>query len=373
MEGLLQPNLPGLASAAENQPENGTVAVLTRRLRCLFSVITWPIVPLGVLCFLALLLFFWAFFDDFQKTCSHPIKTYAYVTAFWCIYIPCHANLRARFFSYIRERDGPNRPPLVRRYDQLFHTLALLYVYAGITIIQTCHDDGLSTPDMDEGNATATSSDEETFHPHNTCAATCPHLFGAMAVYVLTLQFFTLSLILPLLFLPCIYLWFLRQVTADRDLAVLQERFREEEEALLTGRATVIAQEVLEELETVKLYRKRNEEIWAVSAGSGSISEGKDVKGVKECCICMNDFDVSESDQFYRPDAETGQQEVDEDDTVVRTRACGHLFHKHCIASWVGGRWQGRHGYDNDTAWRERRARRSSCPLCRTELKPSSS
>lgn len=183
-------------------------------------------------------------------------------------------------FAYVRERDGPNRPPLVRRYDQIFHTLALLYVYAGITLVQTCRDDAQTQLLTIEDNLTTTmttttssSSSTEpavspsaiespiTTQPHlelilNTCSATCPNLFPALAIYVTSLEVFTLSLVLPLLFLPCIYLWFLRQVTADRDLAVLQERFREEEEALLNGnQSSIQAQDIIEHLESVKLVR----------------------------------------------------------------------------------------------------------------------
>jgi hypothetical protein len=43
---------------------------------------------------------------------------------------------------------------------------------------------------------------------------------------VATLEMFTFALILPLLFLPCIYLWFLRRGTAEAEaFAQLQDRW----------------------------------------------------------------------------------------------------------------------------------------------------
>ena len=57
--------------------------------------------------------------------------------------------------------------------------------------------------------------------PLNSCAATCPNLYQALSVYVAMLEMFTFALILPLLFLPCIYLWFLRRATAEAEAFAL--------------------------------------------------------------------------------------------------------------------------------------------------------
>lgn len=330
--------------------EEEAIASLTRRLRCLFAVITWPIVPLGTIVTLALLyLVYAAFILDARKTCAHPLHWYVVISLLLIAYAPNHTRIRRHVFHYVRERDGPTRPPPVRRFDQFFHTLALLYVYGGITLVQTCRED---MHKIDEDSMV------------NSCTATCPNLYPALSVYVATLELFTFSLILPLLFLPCIYLWFLRQATADAEaLAVLQDRLREEEALFRNGGVT--AEEILSHLEAVKLVADDdNNRVLIVPLQSDDpTSEAKDANGVKECCICMCDFVIADLETGDASSAENNQAEA-----IVRTQRCGHLFHKQCIASWVGGRWQNDEGADGSP---RRRARRTTCPLCRQDLRTS--
>jgi RING-type zinc-finger len=351
------------AVADNEQDEEHAIALLTRRLRCLFGIITWPIVPLGTIVGLALLwLLYAAFILDMRKSCSHPLHWYVVLSFILVVYAPYHTHVRSRLFRYVRERDGPARPPHVRRFDQFFHTTALLYVYGGITLVQTCREDfGGETSDSPIADPPVV----------NSCAATCPNLYQALAVYVATLEVFTFSLILPLLFLPCIYLWFLRRATADAEaLAVLQDRLREEEQMLRNGGVT--ADEIMEQLETVKLVidsRTSGERrILIVPVVSDDLSGGKDANGVKECCICMESFVL----QHGTDDIEnTVALQLNENDAaneaIVRTAVCGHLFHQRCIASWVGGRWN---NGNNDPDEQQRRARRTTCPLCRNDLRP---
>ncbi|KAL3920106.1 MAG: hypothetical protein SGILL_003428, partial [Bacillariaceae sp.] len=299
------------------------VSALTRRLRCLFSTITWPIVPLGTIVALALLWVLYAASSlDLRRTCSHPLHYYALASLTLVAYVPFHAQARSRLFSYQRERDGPIRPARVRMFDQFFHTVCLLYVYTGVTLIQTCRED-MVTGENDlnvEGNEIALPNDG----PLNSCQATCPNLYQALSVYVATLEMFTFALILPLLFLPCIYLWFLRRATAEAEaFAQLQERLQEEETLLSNGGVTT--GEIMDSLENVKLVTRTDattvssgnetntddksktddnnysdtvveQEIWLLpySATDASIGVKSDVK---ECCICMTDFPIqSEAD-----------------------------------------------------------------------------
>ncbi len=358
---------------SDDETENRTLSTLTTRLRCLFAVITWPIVPTGTLAFLALLWFLYALLLDINEPCSRPIKSFAVATIFWIVYVPTHSSIRAYLFSYDRSRDGPNRPLIVRRYDQIFHTLALLYVYAGITLVQTCREDEDSIPAGQKSDDTHSSG----AYP-GTCAATCPNLYPALSVYVAALEIFTLSLILPLLCLPCVYLWFLRQVTADQEaLNLLQERFREEEETLLSGAPTVSAGDIIDQLETVQLVRRRDDgdqnntnAVWIISKGEKKMEKGRDARGVHECAICMSDFQIKDEDERFQPDIESGEKGETEDarEEIVFATKCDHLFHQQCIARWIGGRWQGNNNPETSSSWRRRRAKRTTCPLCRRNL-----
>ncbi|GAX28422.1 hypothetical protein FisN_4Hh387 [Fistulifera solaris] len=357
---------------SDDETENRTLSTLTTRLRCLFAVITWPIVPTGTLAFLALLWFLYALLLDINKPCSRPLKSFAAATIFWIVYVPTHTSIRAYLFSYDRSRDGPNRPLIVRRYDQIFHTLALLYVYAGITLVQTCRGDEDSIPAGQKEDVTNSSGARP-----GTCTATCPNLYPALSVYVAALEIFTLSLILPLLCLPCVYLWFLRQVTADQEaLNLLQERFREEEETLLSGAPTVSAGDIIDQLETVQLIRRKedggqgntNDSVWIISKGEKLMEQGRDARGVHDCAICMSDFQIKDEDERFQCDIESGEKVGDADEEIVRATKCDHLFHQQCIARWIGGRWQGNSNPETSSSWRRRRAKRTTCPLCRRNL-----
>jgi hypothetical protein len=396
---------------------DGAIATLTRRLRCLFSTITWPIVPLGTIVALALLWVLYAASSlDLRKSCSHPLHWYALASLILVAYIPHHAQVRSHLFQYRRERDGPIRPARVRMYDQFFHTVCLLYVYTGVTLIQTCREDIVTGEDAMSiaGSELAMPNDG----PLNSCQATCPNLYQALSVYVATLEMFTFALILPLLFLPCIYLWFLRRATAEAEaFAQLQDRLQEEEALLNNGGVT--ATEIIENLENVKLVSrtqvdKNNDknsgdvehEIWLLpySATDASIGMKSDVK---ECCICMSDFPVQNEadleDGLFEDrgnDKHNNSQnnnkkkkkensidpstnsDIDESSVnlkecvIVRTK-CGHVFHKECLSGWVGGRWQinpnnnTSTNEDSSQDRRRRRARQTCCPLCREDLRPN--
>jgi len=423
-------------SAIGDAPErSGTIGTLTRRLRCLFSTITWPIVPLGTIVALALLWVLYAASSmDLRRTCSHPLHLYAIVSLGLVSYTPHHGNVRSRLFQYSRERDGPIRPARVRMYDQFFHTICLLYVYTGVTLIQTCHDDAVTAENLADLLAKYSVESVPPDTPMNTCAATCPNLYQALSVYVATLEMFTFALILPLLFLPCIYLWFLRRATAEAEaFAQLQDRLQEEEALLSNGGIT--SGEILDGLENVKLVaRPLNDgsgesQLWLLPESPTSSWTGTRTEA-KECCICMNEFgvqneegggDVESGFRVYgeRSTADDSVPECDSSSTsdstdlkqasIIRTR-CGHVFHKEvstvprfgiandtiviynhrnlrclffrfslesqCLAGWVGGRWSTNpQNQSNDDGTqqpdrRRRRARQTCCPLCREDLRP---
>ena len=394
-------------SNADDGEENrdGAIVTLTRRLRCLFSTITWPIVPLGTIVALALLWVLYAASSlDLRRSCSHPLHWYALASLVLVAYIPHHAQVRSHLFHYSRERDGPIRPARVRMYDQFFHTVCLLYVYTGVTLIQTCREDLVTNESVTDIINNEDTPQAPSDVPLNTCAATCPNLYQALSVYVATLEMFTFALILPLLFLPCIYLWFLRRATAEAEaFAQLQDRLQEEEALLSNGGVT--ASEILDSLENVKLVSRTQRDskgesehqVWLLpySATDASIGMNSDVK---ECCICMSEFTVQNEDDLEEGilgenDADSPNDPADSvagsaaesnrestsgdpialDPGIVRTR-CGHIFHKECLAGWVGGRWQINPQATSDDRNQDRsrrRARQTCCPLCREDLRPA--
>jgi RING-type zinc-finger len=323
---------------------------LTGRLRCLFSAITWPIVPLGTLVSLCLIwVMYSAFVMDIKSSCSHPLHAYALASMCFLVYAPYHARIRTFLFRYSRERDGPIRPTRVRLYDQLFHTLCILYVYGGVTLMQSCKQD--FGDKRDNGNALAGQNSTNGFA--NTCDATCTHLYSALDVYVTMLELFTLSLILPLLFLPCIYLWILRSASTEAE-AFWHESL-EDSDDLFGRRPRITAQELMDSLEHVQLVRHGDTLVLR-----GSTDSDPPTHLVKECCICMSDFKIQEQEEDT---TDTVPLLDDDGDAIVRTK-CGHVFHATCLGGWVGGRW--------DPQERRRRTRRTCCPLCRDDLQPTS-
>ena len=355
---------PGVEEPVERENEREVmIERLTGRLRCLFSAITWPIVPLGTLVALCLVwVMYSAFVMDVKASCSHPLHAYALASMCFLLYAPHHSQIRSFLFRYSRERDGPIRPTRVRLYDQLFHTLCILYVYGGVTLIQSCKQDfgekhdGFDDPTSTPHNKTST----EGFA--NTCDATCPHLYSALDVYITMLELFTLSLILPLLFLPCIYLWILRRASNVAD-NFWHESLEDSDDLFGRRPHRLTAQELMDSLEPVTLVRRGESLVLLGTAPSSSttssvfLSESPDV--AKECCICMSDFKVQEQENDTIDAASVPALEAD---AIVRTK-CGHVFHAACLGGWVGGRW--------DPQDRRRRSRRTCCPLCREDLQPS--
>lgn len=394
------------------EPVDGAIANLTRRLRCLFSAVTWPIVPLGSIVALALLWVFYAASSlDLRKSCSQPLHSYAIVSMVLVAYIPNHARVQSRIFQYWRDRDGPIRPPRVRMYDQFFHTLCLLYVYSGVTLLQACHDDVVLDKEFINDYAKHSLLGNPAPDNLNTCQATCPNLYQAMSVYVATLELFTFALILPLLFLPCVYLWFLQRASTEAGaLSQLQERYQDE--AALLNNGGVTTGEILESFETIKIISRHratedregsseSREFWILPSCAASNDTTPLIETrceVKECCICMYDFDVEEEidpedvPSIQKNDDAKNACDVHESDnndydtnnsseddstkepstsTIIRTR-CGHMFHRDCIKSWVAGSTMyssgGSRGRRRD--WTKRKARKIFCPLCREDLRP---
>lgn len=535
-EGILPP-VTGERDAEEEEEEeeeNESVAsahneiailALMQRLRFLFGLLTFPIVPLAIMAVVTLVWFLGTallldnagsprrlgVLHDTPRParlppCAHPLHAYAEVSLLLALYVPYHLSStgpRARFVP-------PNSmatPRSLRRCHQIAKALALVYVYAGIALLQACDADPLPEGTtvttlfpkavlVVDGGAGGGEAMAATIHDTaifggggggNSCQATCPALTQSLTYYVATLELLILAMLLPLVCLPCVYLWMLRYATTTTNFAststdpqtlagVLQDHYllrrhnnndddddtADDDHGLRYNhrrhRSTVVtAGEILQQLRSVRLVRdypnvdstgiNHNEDdddddnddhvdgkVRIVSLDdSGCVIKAK-CNGALECCICMSDFYIGNSTEDNN-DVEVGYittaATMNENDAIVQTPTCGHLFHKNCIASWVGGRWEqqrrqiqqqhqqqqqlendsnstprpnaGRtHPNDDDVhvvvggvgdttdnnnntegsaIWsanhlrvgRQRRARRTTCPLCRADLRRTSS
>jgi len=350
------------------------VTALTRRLRCLFAVLTCPIVPLA---FSLTMLLFWVLYTalvtDKGLPCDEPLRAYALVSLGIFVYTPYHRTAKRFLFGYYRERDGPVRPMTVRIYDQIYHTLCLLWMYSGIKYV----------------------SDSQ------TCDDTSPNLFHATKVFVCVQFFFMSVLVCPLLCLPCIYLWLVRQATLLTGVNGATD---------LLGRRrkrNISASKILESMTNLDLEDIMSSE---VKARSFFASIGVDFP--ESCCICMIEFpqdgcdiieDFEEVAGLHGVDGEmitrsaaalsslaasrissNEQQQVTSSSThgeettsglntsginsndntgnideinlrlVVKTN-CGHFFHRHCLKTWL-------ETTTSDASF--------LCPLCREDLVP---
>ena len=164
----------------------------------------------------------------------------------------------------------------------------------------------------------------------------------------------------------CVYLYIIRRASAEAEaFSQFQDRMEEEEALLNNGGLTT--QEIMDSLEKVKLVSTNecdvvlvsvsaNEETAAAVAREGAIA--------RECCICMTEFDVHQSD-----DLESGISNSNDDNNIMVRTKCSHVFHGKCLSGWLGGRWEP--SRDESSERSQRRARRTACPLCREDLKPT--
>mmetsp|Transcript_9312 Transcript_9312/g.13218 ORF Transcript_9312/g.13218 Transcript_9312/m.13218 type:complete len:582 (-) Transcript_9312:152-1897(-) len=398
------------------QPPEVQVRILTDRLRCLFAILTLPILPLGSLLAILLCHLIYTLFLEFNQSCGkHYLKLYAIISAFVFLYAPNHKKVKLVLFRYSRERDGPNRPRSVRIYDQCFHIICLLYVYWGAMILQACNDDILDTSGQfstSNANQTDIAFDNipyvldkmgNTKDIQSGCAATCPALYSSMKYFVITLEIFAGVLLLPLVSLPCVYVWILRRVRGV-DPEMWEETLRREtgEETGFTKTKIMEAMEhvrlvghmdsnretsksIIADLPTsvqkVKVVRcpkeqERFEQVWKNKTPNGNgesqivvSDEDEFVTESKECCICLEEFDIVDVELGGDCNCSSCNKSLPSSSNskvILRTK-CGHMFHKECIGGWIGGYWG---NTDSSSTGNSNWARRKCCPLCRVDLAP---
>jgi len=320
------------------------ITTITNRLRVLFYTLYIPVIPLlTLLVFLLMELISKA---SKSPSCSYPLRFHSYVSLILFLYLPNHKRIRRWFFNYSRETNH-TRPRAVRIYDQCFHMLVIFYIYFDMSLVQSCKDD------LDPTG-------------QSTCMATCPELYPSFQRFDLILRIFAGVLVLPMVCLPFAYLWLIRRISAvDTDALVRLGVQLGAERDDLAGGAKV--EEVLSGLREVRLEKipahKLNPEddekvrVVGLNEQSWSGDNLKDWRSSKDCCICMCEFECAGK---TRGDDESETTATHNDDVIVETK-CGHLFHKNCIGSWIGGQnWE--------DATITSRARRRNCPLCREDL-----
>lgn len=341
----------------EEQDIGLQIANLTNRLRILFYTLYIPIIPLTVLLFgLLLQLLIKA---ATSPPCSYPLRFFALASFLLFLYAPNHRTVKRLLFNYSRERDGAIRPRSVRIYDQFFHMICLMYIYLDMVLVQSCREDIVNNV--------------------STCTTTCGDLYSWFQRFDIVLRIFVGVLVLPLVCLPFVYIWIMRRIHSTEALWRLQQglgrggadggRLREED--LLPG-GGVKVKDIMENLRSVRLVPSEEDRskvrVVGLERESWTGERLRDWDGIKDCCICMCEFEcdsmVGGEDGSVKDGERSLAMQQGSEGGIVQTR-CGHVFHKACIGGWIGGRnWEDSMSLLGSNA----RARRRCCPLCREDL-----
>jgi hypothetical protein len=345
------------ANHQEDEQDIGLqIANLTSRLRILFYTLYIPIIPLSVLLFALLLQLLIKAANS--PPCSYPLRFFALASLLLFLYTPNHRTIKRLLFNYSRERDGAIRPRSVRIYDQFFHMICLMYIYLDMVLVQSCREDIVNNV--------------------STCTTTCPDLYSWFQRFDIVLRIFVGVLVLPLVCLPFVYIWIMRRIHTTEALWRLQQgleggggedggRMAQGEEDLMAAGGGAKVKDIMENLRRVRLVPVPSEEdgskvrVVGVERVSWTGDDRlRDWDAVKDCCICMCEFECEGGGSSVK----NGESSLVQEDGIVQTR-CGHLFHKACIGGWIGGRnWEDSLSLLGSNA----RARRRCCPLCREDL-----
>jgi hypothetical protein len=155
----------------------------TYRLRMFFSLITCLIIPTGILLGVLLIWMMISERQDRGNECDQPLFLYAWLSLGVFLYSPHHTSAKRIFFGYDRERDGPFRPRKVVLFDRCYQICFCVYTVLGFSWVSNVE----------------------------TCDETSPHLFVAARAFVIVQCILLFLLLLPLVSLPCIFSWLMRQ------------------------------------------------------------------------------------------------------------------------------------------------------------------
>ncbi|GMI57516.1 hypothetical protein ScalyP_jg5139 [Parmales sp. scaly parma] len=232
---------------------------ITRRLKTFFCLITGVIIPTAIALGGILIWMMFSARRDRHLSCDQPLFFYAYLSLGVFIYSPHHNTMQKILFGYDPVH-GSTRPRKVLIFERCYQ--AFLVTYSALGFIWVSNS--------------------------STCSETAPNLFHSVQAYVAVLFLLLFSILLPLLCLPCIFVWLMRQ------------GFMNSQYSTNVG----VPPGVVDKMKVIAFDEQFD-----------------DVTYPKECCICMMEFESGNGNE--------------EKDKIVQTQ-CSHVFHKDCVQSWLG-------------------------------------
>lgn len=283
------------------------------RIRFIFYSLFIPLVPITIY----LTLTFISLVINAMKSdsCSHPLRWFVLTMVTLLTYIPNHQRIKVYFFE-----EGDRYSPLTAKlFDNIFYFSILMFCFYELTLKQICAEDLTSFQDKDV----------------STCQVTCPDLYESFLNFDFLVRLFILMLLTPLILMPFVVLYLMRRIQIDG----FDFRVRDRHEYMAGGALVKDVMKGLREVtfRTINVDGEAKLEVTEKNKG-GDGSEEKLVDGdfVKECCICMMEFDLENGSKtenrkrfrnpFANPRDINGNSITATNDCIVMTK-CGHVSH----------------------------------------------
>jgi hypothetical protein len=183
------------------------IVALVKKLHPYWAVVAWLLgfaTNLSLALFVASVKLLQGYFGNKNDTaaCANqhptPIIEYAWLSQVVFLYIPWHFKIRQRvancFMSYASSTTTK------RCYDRTAYTVALFYVFLGMSTWYACRNHPRST-----APTTATTT---------PCLESSPAVPREFDVFVPFLGLFTVWILLPIVGLPCLHLWLVRRAVS---------------------------------------------------------------------------------------------------------------------------------------------------------------
>lgn len=281
------------------------------RIRFIFYSLFIPVVPISIyltLTFISLVIN--AMKSD---TCSHPLRCFVLTMVTLLTYIPNHQRIKAYFFE-----QGDRYSPLAAKlFDNIFYFCILMFCFYELTLKQMCGEDLTKFQDKDI----------------STCQVSCPDLYESFLNFDFLVRLFILMLMTPLILMPFVVIYLMRRMRING----VDFHVRDRHEYTAGGALVKDIMKGLREvtLRTINVDGEAKLEVTEKNEGVDNLGE-KLVDGdfVKECCICMMEFDLENGSKaesrkrfrnpFANPRDINGNSITATNDCIVMTK-CGHV------------------------------------------------